>query len=610
MPNRGVQFYQQRQEYWVRQAADANAKDDRVATLRLTTSALLIAGLVWAFGFNGSYWVLAPLALYFGYLVVRHAAISRLKRRAALALHYFEHALSRFSAAWVGMGPGEAYAPEDHPYSTDLDLFGEGSLFDLVCTAQTTGGKAMLAQWLLAPATVEVVVQRQQASHWLTPRAQLREEMALLATQYKSTISPQALELWGNANQPLLQRGATVSLAAWGLTCGFIVSVGVWVFTDLGPTVLLVHAVIAWLVQRYFAEATRSALAGLDSAEKELALLATLLQRVELELAKPDAPPLIRALGVKLGVDRTTAAPDPQHSAQASLAIADLKRRLSWLEARSNQLVAPLAYLAGWSLHCGRSIDKWRQKFGPHLGDWLDSLAQFEALCALSHFQFDRPHYSLPILETTESALFAACGLGHPLLPIDDCVTNDIALGHGVQVLLVSGSNMSGKSTLLRTIGVNVVLALAGGVVFASELRLSRLQLGATLRIQDSLLKGRSRFYAEIVRLKLVVDLSRERLPLLFLLDEMLAGTNSNDRLIGAQQIIKGLVDHEAIGLVTTHDLALALAADELAPKARNVHFRDALIEGKLEFDYQVHEGVVQHSNALELMRSIGLTDQ
>jgi DNA mismatch repair ATPase MutS len=197
--------------------------------------------------------------------------------------------------------------------------------------------------------------------------------------------------------------------------------------------------------------------------------------------------------------------------------------------------------------------------------------------------------------------------LGHPLIPESRNVRTDLRLSDEPRVLVVSGSNMSGKSTLLRTAGVNVVLALAGAPVRARRLRLSPLQVGASIHIQDSLQAGASRFYAEIKRLRQIVDLTHGSVPVLFLLDEILHGTNSHDRRIGAEGVVRGLLDRGAIGLVTTHDLALARVAEELAPLAANVHFEDRLEDGKMTFDYRLRPGVVQRSNALELMRSVGL---
>jgi hypothetical protein len=605
-----VTFYQQRQEYWLAQTAAAELHEGNVVKLRLLASAVFIGVCVWAYGFGGNYWALTLPLLCFAYLVVRHARITRLKQRAADGLTYAEHALSRFTNQWIGQGPTGNHASEQHPYAADLDLFGPGSLFDLLCTAATQGGQQQLAQWLLSPANAEVATDRQQAAQWLAPRAELREQMALLAAQHSesTTMPADVLAQWGQQTEHLLSKSRMAPIAAWGLTLSFVVAIGLWNLTELGPTPLLIQALIAWLVQHRYREPMRATLAGLDHAEKELALVAKLLERAEVELGEAPSSALLKELASKLGVSSSE---QPSHA--ASVAIRDLKSRISWLEARSNQLVAPVAYLMGWSLHWACSIDNWRGLHGPQLASWLSALAQFEALNALAHFQFDRPHYARPhIIASLNSNLnseahFEGFALGHPLLLEEDCVTNDVVFSNGLQVMLVSGSNMSGKSTLMRTVGVNVVLALAGAVVCARGLQLSSLQLGATLRIQDSLQEGQSRFYAEITRLKQIVDLSKGDPPLLFLLDEVLSGTNSHDRQIGAQQIIEGLVAAGAIGFVTTHDLALAKIADALAPKARNLHFRDQMMDGEIQFDYRLHEGVVQHSNALELMRSIGL---
>jgi DNA mismatch repair ATPase MutS len=238
---------------------------------------------------------------------------------------------------------------------------------------------------------------------------------------------------------------------------------------------------------------------------------------------------------------------------------------------------------------------------------WIEVIGELEALAALAGYAYERPDEPFP--EIVEQApLLDAAALGHPLIPRERCVRNDIRLGGELRLLIVSGSNMSGKSTMLRTVGVNVVLALAGAPVRATRMTVSPLQVGATLRIQDSLAEGASRFYAEITRLKQLVDLARAAPPpLLFLLDEILAGTNSHDRRIGAEAVVRGLVDHGAIGLVTTHDLALAEVATALGPRARNVHFEDRMVDGKLEFDYRMRDGVVQHSNAIALMRAVGL---
>ena len=252
------------------------------------------------------------------------------------------------------------------------------------------------------------------------------------------------------------------------------------------------------------------------------------------------------------------------------------------------------------------AIESWRRQWGPAVGRWLSTVGEFEALCSLAAYAYEHPADPFP--EVVEGrAAFEAEELRHPLMPSAQFVPNSIRFDAGLQLMVVSGSNMSGKSTLLRTVGVNTVLALAGAPVRARRVRLSPLAIGATIRIHDSLQAGTSRFYAEIQRIRHTMDLTRGDIPVLFLLDEILHGTNSHDRAIGAEAIVKGLIDRGAIGLVTTHDLALAKVADSLAPRAANVHFEDELKGGKLSFDYLMKPGVVRKSNALELMRAVGI---
>jgi DNA mismatch repair ATPase MutS len=238
---------------------------------------------------------------------------------------------------------------------------------------------------------------------------------------------------------------------------------------------------------------------------------------------------------------------------------------------------------------------------------WLDAVGEIEALSSIAAYRFEHPGDVFPEFEEGSAPIFDAEALGHPLLPEATAVRNDVRIGGDVRVLVVSGSNMSGKSTLLRTVGVNAVLAQAGAPVRARRLRLTPLTVGASIRIQDSLHAGVSRFYAEVTRLGAIMRRASQPPPLLFLIDELLHGTNSHDRRIGAEAIVRGLVDRGAIGLVTTHDLALAHVADALGPRGANVHFRDVLEDGQMRFDYIMRPGVVDHSNALQLMRSVGL---
>jgi DNA mismatch repair ATPase MutS len=334
-------------------------------------------------------------------------------------------------------------------------------------------------------------------------------------------------------------------------------------------------------------------LTGVAQAERDLPLLAEVLACFEDR----------RFSCAKLTALRTAL---EAHGSPPSQRIAQLGRLVNLLESGKNQIFIPIAALVLWPVQITLAIEAWRVHTRDAIARWLTAVGEFEALCSLAGYAYEHPKDPFPDLVTTE-VCFDSEALGHPLLPETRCVRNSVRLVQPLQALVVSGSNMSGKSTLLRTVGINAVLAFAGAPVRARRLRLSPLAIGATLRIQDSLQEGSSRFYAEISRLSHLMDLTKGPIPLLFLLDEILHGTNSHDRRIGAEAIVRGMIERGAIGLVTTHDLALAQVAEALAPRAANVCFEDQFADGKLAFDYRMRPGVVRKSNALALMRSVGL---
>jgi DNA mismatch repair ATPase MutS len=289
------------------------------------------------------------------------------------------------------------------------------------------------------------------------------------------------------------------------------------------------------------------------------------------------------------------------------------------LDSRDHVLVRLAEPFVLWTTHLAFAVEAWRRHSGPVVRRWLTATGEIEALCSLASHAFEHPDDPFPefVGQTLSSVnlatepLLEAEGIGHPLIEESRVVRNDVRIGGaapaGPRVLIVSGSNMSGKSTLLRTLGVNAVLAQAGAPVRARRLRLSPLAVGASIRVTDSLQGGVSRFYAEILRLRQILDETARPGPVLFLIDEFLHGTNSHDRRIGAEALVLGLVERGAIGLVTTHDLALADIAVTLGERAANVHFEDHIEDGRIVFDYAMRPGVVRKSNAIELMRSVGL---
>jgi MutS domain V len=532
--------------------------------------------------------LLLPVAAFVAVLIY-HQRLRAMRSQAQRASMFYRAGLDRIDDRWSGRGPtGERFDVHHHIYGDDLDLFGSGSLFQLLCAARTQIGEDVLCQWLLAPAQIATIVDRHASIAELRDRLDLRESMAIAGETPRIELHPQTLKDWAQAPNGLGRRWITVAAP---LIAGLAIGAGaVWAIWGIAfPLLALVIAEIALLY--FLREPIRSAVTAVENAYgdlKSMALLSRIIETQEFEAAP------LRALRLKL-------APEAE---RASAAIAKLATIVNFVEARRNPLLAWLSVLLVYPLQTALAAERWRAAHGALIPSWLEVLGEMEALLSLARYAFEHTEYSFP--QFIEGApAFTAQGLGHPLIPAAARVCNDVDISGNTRVLLVSGSNMSGKSTLLRTVGINTVLAMAGAPVCARTLRITPLQCGASIRINDSLHEGSSRFYAEITRLRRLFE--PMSLPLLFLLDELLQGTNSADRRIGAEGLIRALLARGAIGLISTHDLALTQVGGLAADALQNVHFQDELTEGKLKFDFKLRAGIVTKSNGLELMRSIGL---
>lgn len=557
-----------------------------LAVARLAT-AVAGAALVW-----WNFWLLPVPVAVFVALVVQHERVTRrlaLERRGAA---WYERALARLDGRWPGTGEaGERFRDPSHPYAGDLDVFGHGSLFQLINLARTAAGEAALAGWLKAPGAPEVVRARQEAIRELAGRLDLREDLALLGEDIRSEMHQDLVARWGGA--------PAAGVRTWHRVGAAVVSAAMLVafsgyMLQLWPVRWLLAAILATLAFATVARPlVKRILAAADTPAHDLRILAQVLERFERE---PAASPLLSELKQRLATG----------GLPPSRQVTRLRRLVEYREQARNQMFALIAEPLLWPAHFAFAIERWRETLGPHIAEWIAAVGELEALSSLAGYASEHPSDPFPELETA-GPLFEAEELAHPLLPEATVVRNDVHLGADRRLLIVSGSNMSGKSTLLRAVGLNAVLAWAGAPVRARRLRISPLAIGAAMRVEDSVLDGKSRFYAEILRLRQIVDLAGGDPPLLFLLDELLSGTNSHDRRIGSEAVVRGLVAKGAVGLVTTHDLALARIADALAPLAANVHFEDHIEDGRIAFDYRMRPGVVQKSNAIELMRSVGL---
>jgi hypothetical protein len=546
--------------------------------------------------------LLIPAAA-FVVLAIFHERLLRRLRRRARSILFYEHGMARLTESWQGKGEtGERFLDPMHPYARDLDIFGRASLFELLCTARTRAGEETLARWLLHPATVEEIRARQVAIDELKDRLDFREKLASLGETVRLGVQAEALAAWGESAPMLRRRSIRVLASLLALLwVASLVCWGVWGWVSF--------AVLMSILNLGYSHHLHSRLDGsadaVEAAAKDLALLADVLRLVEEE--RFAAPKLA---GLQAALKRDGVAP--------SEAVRKLSRIVEFLESRRNPYARFFDIFTFWTAQLIFLAEAWQQEFGPAIRGWLAAVGEVEALTALAGFAWEHPEYVIPelvnpdLVETapaaeTQGAWFDAEAFAHPLLPAAGVVANDLVLGGGRRLMILSGPNMTGKSTFIRSIGVNAVLAQCGAPVRAKRLRLSPLAVAASICILDSLNGGTSRFYAEIRRVKVISDLCDGTVPVLFLLDELLSGTNSHDRLAGTKLVVTSLMERGAVGIVSTHDLALTEIPATVGDGAFNCHFDDRLVEGELVFDYTLKPGIVQTSNALELMRGIGL---
>ena len=569
--------------------------DRRLSYARLFLVVVFVV-VAWAALWPGSvsgWWLLVPSAT-FAVMIRIHDGVIRSHEAASRAVEWYRRGLARLEDRWASAGKtGTRFIDDTHPYSNDLDLFGDGSLFQLLNTAQTTTGEETLAAWLLHPADPPTIRDRQAAVDDLANRPELLEDLYTLGVDARRHVDSTSLVRWATAPSHL--HDGWLRISAPILAVSFVLTVTAWgmgTLPGLVPlAVLLVNATLALALHRPVSRV----LHGSAEPSRELVVLAALMERLRSE--SYDAP---RLRQLKSILDAEDARPQ--------VAV----RRLDWLiqmhDWQHNMFFAPVAAAVLWGVQCAVSIEAWRRRHGQSVEGWLDAVGECEALAAFAMYRFEHADHPFPeLIDQTKPPVYEAEQLAHPLLPREQAVPNDVRLGTTPQLMVVSGSNMSGKTTLLRTVGVNGVLALAGAPVRARFLRLSPVAIGGTLRVQDSLLAGRSRFYAEILRVKHLVEIARRSLPLLFLMDELFHGTNSHDRVEGAHGVLEFLVDLGAVGIVTTHDLALAAIGERLGSRAVNVHFEDEMVGGELSFDYRLRPGNATHGNALALMHAVGL---
>jgi predicted ATPase len=614
-----------------RRGDQATAERDRltrqaghVSNYRFIAFVAAIAALVWAEVRPAmapvAIGVFVVAALAFFALIVYHARLKGRERRAAELASVNDEALARLRRDWNHLPPIGDRGPAGHPYAHDLDIFGTGSLARLLGTAGTGVGRARLHGWLLEAAPVATARRRQEAVRELAPMLDFRQEIQV-AGRLAGRPDRRALEEflgWAEEGPWLLRRQALLwtarlvpaaTLILLGLQLDGVVDRPWWLISLIAGFVLI--ATTRKPVSRLLDRASLG-----DASLREYAGLVQRIQEQEFTAAP------LREIHEAL-----TGETDARQELE----------RLGWLSELADLRHSGLFYaiihgVSLWDIHVLWGLERWQARAGAHIRAWVDHVAEIDAASALATMPLDEDGWSFPELAETGQRLEAE-GVAHPLLGAHERVANDVEIGPPGTFLMVTGSNMSGKSTLLRAVGVNAVLALAGGPVCATRLRVPPLDIRTSMRVEDSLERGVSLFMAELQQLKRVVDAadaaetSREagraageaaageaggRL-VLYLLDEILHGTNTAERQIAVREVIGHLLERPAIGAISTHDLELA-SAEPLASAVHPVHFRETLHpeghEPPMTFDYQLREGVATSTNALKLVRLVGLTRQ
>ena len=531
---------------------------------------------------NESSWLWSFLAavmiVLFFLLIGKHKQIA-VKRRIAKA----KIAINEREIAFIEQGiypadNGKDFEPAQHPYAYDLDVLGEKSLFHYLNRTHTYLGRKRLAQRLLYPDATAILT-HQEAIQTLTPQLAWRQTFMAHAEQIDDSPSfYDRLQQWAATPTPPMGKFMRV-------------------FTVISPIVFTLSAIIGYIYDYEVLKSIAKLLLTIN-----LSVFFFYISKINKE---------------KLGFEHTYAmlyafkeciaqveAHFPEKNERASAHIAQLSRLLDDLDSVSNILVSiPLNIFSFYHLHRYRALLQWKQTYGTHIAQWLETVATTEVLCSFANFAYNNPHFVYPTFNHQYRISFE--DVGHPLIAENERITNNITLDEA-HFIILTGSNMSGKSTFLRTLGVNMLLAQVGLPVCAREAAIHPLPLLVSMRLSDSLSDGKSYFFAEINRIEQIMTaLKRERC--MVLLDEILRGTNSEDKQYGTIKIIERLLSLKAIGIVATHDIEVCKTADRYPEQLQNKCFESYIHEGELSFDYKLREGICQNKNATFLMEKLGI---
>ena len=571
-------------------------KKNSLGWLRFAVVALLIASIYFLLPIGWLYVIVAVIILLIAFTrllftdLSNKSAIENTRRLITIN----EDEVKALAHNYYDFADGLEHLPKEHLYANDLDIFGRASLFQYVNRTGSEMGSTELAKWLLQPANTNTLLQRQTTIKELTVATEWRQQLQAFAKEKKiQTATRQRLQQW------LSETNQLSSQKYWGvlryILPAIILTIIALNIAGLVPyqvrnMAILLFAVIAY----FFAKKAAPVHLHLSKMVSELEVLADSVELIEKKVFKSELLVQMQAQFL-------------QKKYTSSKVLKELKTILERLDLRYNPVAfIPLAILFQWDLQQVLSLEKWKQQHHENAPLWFDMLAQFEALSSLATVSFNHPEWCFPVFKEPHFSIEGR-QIGHPLINTDKRVNNDIAIDHNGEIMLITGSNMAGKSTYLRSIGVNTVLAMAGAPVCADSFTLSPVQIISSMRIADNLEESTSTFYAELKKLKTVIDLVNEGAKVFILLDEILRGTNSLDRHTGSVALLKQLIKKHAAGIIATHDVELAKLKETYPENILNYHFDAQVSSDELYFDYKLKTGVCESLNASILMKKIGI---
>lgn len=591
-----INIFKERKARFEQSFATLNRDYNTIAAIRVSLFILAIVLIVVFANIRDGLGIGATILIFpviFGLIVRKHNKIAASRDLARFSAQVNQQENDRLENRMTSLDQGDRFKNKKHPYLHDLDIFGHNSIYQLVSRAVTPSGQALVAEWLSKPASKHDIVLRQEAVREMAPMLDWRQSFQASGMQHKEEENNFHLLLeWINEPNRVLDK-VVYRLLAYVLPVITIALILLNIYTGLSIYFTIGLLVVNGVILKKFAEYVENITEKTFKSLKTLRAYGRMIRIIETSEFKSERLRHLQSVFVHA-----------DHNASDS--ILRLQKILDYLQARSNMFYLFFNFGLLFDLHLVFKAEKWKQQQKADVNQWFDHIGELEAINSLAGFAYANPEYSMPVISETDY-VFEAEEMGHPLIPKAERVSNTIQMRGKGTVNIITGSNMSGKSTFLRTVGVNIALALAGGPVCATSLKVSRLQVFTSMRTEDNLEEHVSSFYAELRRIRMLLDmLEKDEVPVLYMLDEILKGTNSKDRHAGAAALIRQISVTSSMGFVSTHDLELGQLTDELQ-NLKNYSF-NSIVEGdEIIFNYTLEEGICHSFNASKLMENIGI---